>query len=169
MVFPPVLGKATHSGLGHAGLAKPKETQPLHQHISVLSASLFKLAEGCRRGRQSQHVLPDLPGARQGFPSPRSPGRAQLPLQEQTLLPQVPARVETETVATAGAGTSRYMGTPGDRDTSASRMTTLNGLGATARALPATRKHPSSYQRPLRLCQAASAASHFTKAEGRGK
>lgn len=64
---------------------------------------------------------------------------ASFPLQAQMLLPQVPALVESETVATAGAGTSCYTGTPGDGDTSASRMTTLNSLSITAQTLPTTR------------------------------
>lgn len=104
------------------------------------------------------------------MPFPRQPGfMASFPLQTQMLLPQVPALVETETVATVGAGTSCYTGTPGDDDTSASRMTTPNVLSITAQTLPATRKYPSNYQRPPEPCQAASASPRSAKAGGRGK
>lgn len=70
-------------------------------------------------------------------------------LQAQMLHPQVPAFAGSETAAPAGAGTGCCTGTPGDGDTSASRMTTRSGLGITVRSLPAAGKYPGGYQRLL--------------------
>lgn len=140
------------------------------------SSISFHTDEGCLRGKAEPACPPPPPRALWDHPQdvtvpfPRQPGfMASFPLQTQTLLPQVPALVETETVATVGAGTSCYTGTPGDDDTSASRMTTPNVLSIAAQTLPATRKYPSDYQRPPEPCQAASASPRSAKAGGRGK
>lgn len=94
---------------------------------------------------------------------------ASSPLQAQMLRPQVPAFAESETAAPAGAGTGCCRtGTPGDGDTSASRMTTRSGLSITARSLPAAGKYPGGYQRLLSPRQAASPASCFVPAGGKG-